>query len=271
MIRFKPYRIVVNGSDYDDIAYERWKATGSDPAKKPKDLDGMELTSYPYFSKHYIEYETEVFRKLLKINKFKSGQLVLAASQQLPADIYVIPPGMRDAVIGMDSENGIRFEICPASAASARPASQYLKNSRVRFMPYLTESCDKSDLTYVDDSTLLHELVHGVRPRQFEQLKPQTTNDAWTDLEEFFAVMVQNTYLSERGNKEVRGGHQAGAAPLPSTRKASYEFMQNKTNYERVKAALKREKLAQELARLDDIPFNPFAEFERAKHDLRSI
>ncbi|MBL8259230.1 MAG: hypothetical protein JNM60_05435 [Candidatus Competibacteraceae bacterium] len=271
MLKFKPYRIVVNGSNEDDEAYEWWKSSGSDPAKRPKNMDDMELRRHPFFSPRHALYEAMVYLRLLKISRYRAGQLVLAASQQLSADIYINPPGMRDAVIGMDNESGIRLAICPASAASARPSNQYLKNSRVRFMPYLTESCDQSDSKYADDSTLLHELVHGVRPRQFEKLKPQTTNDHWTDLEEFFAVMIENIYMSERGDREVRGGHQAGANTLPATRTASYQFMEDQTNYQRVKDALKREKLAQELAKLDDIPFNPFAEFNRAKRDLRSI
>ena len=269
MIKFKPYRIIVNGNDQDDVEYERWKATGADPAKKPQNLDDMELKPNPFFSEQHALYETEVFRRLLKISKLRTGQLVLAASRQLASDLYIKPPGIRDTVISIESDS-IRFQICPASTAHARPANRYLKNSRVVFSPFLTGSCPK-DAPYADDSTLLHELVHGVRPSQFEKLKPESTNDQWTDLEEFFAVIVQDIYLSERGDKEVRGGHDAGASSLPATRTASYEFMEDKTNHARVKAALKREKLAQQLAVLEDIPFNPFAEFERAKHDLRSI
>lgn len=274
MIRFKPYRIIVNGSNYDDSAYERWKATGSDPAKKPKNLDNVEINTapYPYFSEDHVAYETEVFRKLLKIKKFKTGLLVLAASQQLKDDLYIVPPGLRDLVIdGRDELYKAHFQMCSAAGASARPSNKYLKNSRVRFSPFLEASCSENDQHYVNDATLLHELVHGVRPQQFEKLKPQTTDDQWTDLEEFFATVVENIYRSERGDKEVRGSHHASAKLLPSTRAASAEFMNDKTHYERIKAALKREKLAQELAKLDDIPFNPFAEFNRAKRDLRSI
>ena len=53
MIKFKPYRIIVNGNDQDDVEYERWKATGADPAKKPQNLDDMELKPNPFFSEQH--------------------------------------------------------------------------------------------------------------------------------------------------------------------------------------------------------------------------
>ncbi len=99
----------------------------------------------------------------------------------------------------------------------------------------------------------------------------QTTGDNWGNLEEFFAVTVQNIYLSERGEKKVRSEHKTETRTIPATRAASAEFMNNKTYYGRIKEAMKREKLAQQLAKLEEIPFNPFAEFARAKRDLRSI
>lgn len=281
MIKFAPYRIVINGNDQDDIDYEKWyNSEPRDQAKKPHDLDGMELQprqlhGFPpqdVISKlKDLMYETAVVQRLSQIKKYRTGQLVLAASLKLKADLYILPPGFRDNVRFMSENDPMLFDICRASGAKGIPENKYIKNSRVLFMPFLTGSCDKNFQEHINDSTLLHELVHAVRPHNFDKLKSQSTNDKWTDLEEFFAVMVQNIYMSERGDKKVRGGHKSDASPLPSTRVASSEFMADKTNYARIKEALKRETLAQQLAKLDDIPFNPFAEFERAKRDLRSI
>jgi hypothetical protein len=280
MIKFAPYRIVINGNDQDDIDYERWhNSEPRDPEKKPKGLDEMELQPRQFSLDNFsplskledFMYEAAVFQRLSQIKQYRTGQLVLAASLKLTADLYILPPGFRDNVRFMSENHPMLFEICRASGAKGIPENKYMKNSRVLFMPFLTGSCDKNFQEHTNDSTLLHELVHAVRPHSFDNLKFQSTNDQWTDLEEFFAVVVQNIYISERGDKKVRGGHKSDASPLPSTRAASAEFMADKTNYARVKEALKRESLAQHLANLDHIPFNPFAEFERAKHDLRSI
>lgn len=275
MIKFSPYKIVVNGNDEDDILYEKWYySKPRDEAKKPKNLDDMELRPRMLFgfSLKDIFYETAVVKKLSQIKTYKTGQIVLAASLDLEADLYITRPGFRDAATGINS-SVFAFQSCPVTETNASVGKSY-KNKRVRFTPSLPfgYSCDSSLIVNTTDDTLLHELVHVVRPSpQVSHLLDQTTNDNWDNLEEFFAVTVQNVYLSERGEKKVRSEHKTDIRTTPATRAASAEFMANKTNYARIKDAMKREKLAQQLAKLENIPFNPFAEFERAKRDLRSI
>lgn len=275
MIKFSPYKIVINGNDEDDILYEKWYYSESrDDTKKPKNLSDMELQPrMPFgFSIKDVFYEMAVVKKLAQIKTYKTGQLVLAASLDLKNDLLITRPGFQDAVANMNSSPFL-FQVCPVFETTASANKNY-KNQRIHFSPSIPSgySCDAAAISLTTDDTLLHELVHGVRPpQQVRQLMDQNTNDNWDNLEEFFAITVQNIYLSERGEKKVRGEHKTDVRTLSATRVASAEFMKNKTNYARIKEAMRREKLAQQLAKLENIPFNPFAEFERAKHDLRSI
>ena len=281
MMRFESYKIVINGNDEDDILYEQWyHSSQRSQANKPRNLDEMERNlriRYRFSPVDILKdmmYERRVMQKLSAINQYRTGRLVLAASLELAADLYILRPGFRDLMtdgFGGDIIDRAMLTICRGATPKAKPATPLRPNSRVLYMPILAGRCDESDQNASDDSTLLHELVHAVRPLNFNNLKDQPTNDQWTDLEEFFAVMIQNIYMSERGDKKVRGSHETADKKIPATKIASAEFMANKINYFRVKDALKREPLAQKIAKLDDIPFNPFAEFERAKRDLRSI
>lgn len=277
MIKFEPYRIIINANDEDDILYEKWYDSGKDQSKKPRGLDAMETRPRSGGSKQQIEqdrlYETVVKQKLMKIKGYKTGEIVLAASRKLRHDLYILSPGFRDKIIGGgDPFEAAELRRCRGAAPKAFPATRMRPNSRVLYMPYVVGGgCKQEDMDSIDDSVLAHELVHAVRPDKFHELKSQETKDKWNDLEEFFAIMVQNIYMSERGDEKVRSEHITSDKTIPATTLGSYEFMQDKVNYARVEQALKREPMAQELAKLTGIPFNPFAEFERARHDLRSI
>jgi len=277
MVKFEPYRIIINANDEDDILYEKWYNNGKDQDKKPRDLDKMETRSRSDGSRQQIEqdrlYEKVIEQQLTKIAGYRTGKIVLAASRKLRQDLYILPPGFRDQIIGgNDPFEEAELRRCRGAAPKAFPATRLRPNSRVLYMPYVVGGgCKQEDRDKIDDSVLVHELVHAVRPDQFHELKNQPTKDKWSDLEEFFAVMVQNIYMSERGDEKVRGEHETSDKTIPATRAGSYYFMEDKTNYARVKQALKREPMARELAKLTDIPFNPFAEFERARHDLRSL
>jgi hypothetical protein len=57
------------------------------------------------------------------------------------------------------------------------------------------------------DDQLFHELVHAVRETRGEFNQVPTWNKDWMNEEEFFAVLVSNIYLSERGVKNLRGNY----------------------------------------------------------------
>jgi hypothetical protein len=132
----------------------------------------------------------------------------------------------------------------------------------VLFTPYRADSCHEGLNVGSPDVTLLHELVHAVRPAAGRKLMDQPTQDGWTNLEEFFAVVVENIYRSERGDKVLRGGWDQSR--LRADASTSAGFLKDKVMRARIEDALKREEVARRLARLSEIPFNPFAAAAKA-------
>jgi hypothetical protein len=57
------------------------------------------------------------------------------------------------------------------------------------------------------DDQLLHELIHAVRETRGEFNQVPSWNKDWMNEEEFFAVVITNIYLSERGVKNLRGNY----------------------------------------------------------------
>ncbi|ACK52003.1 hypothetical protein Msil_3094 [Methylocella silvestris BL2] len=107
------------------------------------------------------------------------------------------------------------------------------------------------------DTSLVHEMTHGVRPKSVPLWKKIQTGDPWEDFEEFFATTVENIYKSERGDLVLRGGHDASI--LSHDLATSEGFMKDSTLRARIQKLHKAEPLAQRLGRLKGIKFNPFA------------
>ncbi len=259
MIKFEPFPIVISGNHRDDMLYELWKLGGSKPSEKPHNLDEIELR--PGHGKKNDDYERQVFDCLLKIGSYKTGRQVLAESFKLKKDFYILPLGERDKVIRMGSQ---WLDNEPGANAYTRTANALEPTTRVLFTPHQRCSKCADPLNIGDpDVTLLHELVHAVRPGMVNTLLPRSTEDAWSNHEEFFAVVVENMYRAERGDKRLRGGWDTST--LSSNRSTSAGFLQDKTIKARVIEALNREPLAQRLARFTDLPFNPFASAKAAR------
>lgn len=256
MIRFEPFPIVINGNRRDDLLYELWQLGGSKPEEKPGNLDEIELReSIGPEARHY---ERTIFSCLQRIGRHKSGRCVLAASQKLAGEFHILPLGERDRAIRFDH---FWSESCPGANAYARRAGPGVKTTRVLFTPYERGACHEGLNVGEPDVTLLHELVHAVRPHG-EKLLNTPTKDAWVNLDEFFAVVVENIYRSERGDKILRGGWDHSRLSGESATSAG--FIKDKTLRTRIEDALKREDLAQRLARFPEIPFNPFAAIAKA-------
>jgi hypothetical protein len=257
MITLKPYPIIINGNRRDDLLYELWQLGGSKPAEKPGNLDEIELRdSVGPETEHY---ERTVQGCLHRIGRYKSGRCVLAASLGLAEPFQILPLGERDKAIRFDH---FWLNSCPGANAYTRQAGPGQKTTRVLFTPYAADSCDTKLNIGSPDVTLLHELVHAVRPAVGRNLMAKTTNDAWVNLEEFFAVVVENIYRSERGDKVLRGGWDQ--SQLAGSAATSTAFLADRTLRARIEEALKREDLARKLARLSEIPFNPFAAVAKA-------
>jgi hypothetical protein len=253
MIKFDPFRIIINGNRRDDMYFELWELEGKDPKRTPRNLDDIELQ--PSLGHAARLYEQTVFSLLLRIGRSKIGRVVLAASFELGHDFYILPLGERDTAIRM-APFGL-FESCIESLVYTRPENKSQKATRVLFTPYKPNSCTKALNMGPPDSALLHELVHAVRPRREAKLKQKSTNDAWSDLEEFFALVIENIYRAERGDKDLQAG--SDGSVLSADRSTSEGFLQDKTIRNRVEDAFDREELARKLARYPEISFNPFA------------
>ncbi|MBC8164564.1 MAG: hypothetical protein H7Y20_01685 [Bryobacteraceae bacterium] len=84
--------------------------------------------------------------------------------------------------------------------------------------------------------TLLHELVHVVR-RFTGHMRTETTNDAYENIEEYYAIVVENVYRSEFRMVGLRGGHGSESLP-PKQRDSAAVFLsagQNRKRLERLR------------------------------------
>src|SRR5262249_20251154 len=79
------------------------------------------------------------------------------------------------------------------------------------------------NLGYDKDELLLHGLVHALRELRGECSRPTGDSD-WMTEEEFFAGLVCNIYLSEKGKKDLRGNH-PGCGPLTAPLNTSEGFL----------------------------------------------
>jgi len=66
------------------------------------------------------------------------------------------------------------------------------------------------------DDTLLHELVHSFRHTRGQQTRYPTRTKGYGNEEEYFAILVQNIYASEKGLTLLRRDHMGWAAQQES-------------------------------------------------------
>lgn len=259
MIRFEPFPIVISGNNRDDLLYEWWLLEKQiDPdAQKPGNLN--EIERKPSVGPEAQKYEKAICEALLRVAKHKAGRQVLAATFSLPADLYILPVGERDKVMLPEGEFvGECYSLIPHISLTNRDD----KVPPIKVTPENPKGCRLSEtnkrLSKLDDleSTLVHEMVHAARPKA-EYLKKIKTGDVWDDLEEFFSIIVENIYRSERRDLLLRGGHDSSVLPKEQT--TSEGFMKDATLRERIKKVFKHEPLAQKLGRFKEIRFNPFS------------
>jgi hypothetical protein len=208
------------------------------------------------FGPEAAAYEKHVHNALKEVARFKTGRTVLEETTALPDDLYVLPVGERDKVMLPNSNHTTcDGDLGHISATKASPAKSE-KVPPIKYTPRDEKSCKPTKL-FLPETTLLHELVHAVRPNKINLLKV-STGDAWDNLEEFFAVVTENIFRSERKQNDLlRGGHDDSV--LHERLTTSKGFLQDKELRKRAEAVYKQEKLAQKLAKLAEIQFNPFA------------
>lgn len=157
------------------------------------EIDGTGFDSPDFF-------ETTILNLLKEVSRKRVGLLVL---YEVKNSGHILK--IRPAKSLMDSQT---FALTKIEKSVRRAVSG---NAILRFLPGNYDSKSKKFINiepfFAPDDVLIHELFHTARAMQglsyFE-----ITNDSYDDLEEFFAVMVSNVFLSETGrNHRLRAGH----------------------------------------------------------------
>lgn len=126
------------------------------------------------------------------------------------------------------------------------------------------------------DDALVYELVHALRRVEGRATRNLTLTEGYGDEEEYFAVLVQNTYASEKGLTVLRRGGPFGAEDggLPETsetflgkgqRRLSPEQLENRQLVS--KFVGEHPALCQSLATQVETAFNPVGEFVRNRDE----
>jgi hypothetical protein len=74
------------------------------------------------------------------------------------------------------------------------------------------------------DEALLHEMLHGLRDLAGQDDNAQKLAGGWDTLEEFYAILITNIYMSERGRMQLRKDHH-GYQPLEKNLSTSTGFL----------------------------------------------
>lgn len=143
--------------------------------------------------------------------------------------------------------------------------------STVFFTPGEGGRCsdDRGNRSIMDlDATLFHEIVHSLRMSQGIVSAVPTATNEYVNEEEFLAIEITNVYLSARDGKAAKLNHShATNDPGDPEMDDPVQFVDESDNL----FVLRQHKdwaIFKELAKLKDIKFNPFYEFDRrAKAD----
>lgn len=192
-------------------------------------------------SQRYDSYVQKVFVHL----KYREvGRLVIEAIDAAGHTVTIYPhPNKIDAVTNASSESVTKRPLpmapsrkydpgtktCSAPLAGAAttilfpPEASLRGDSEVGIDPKdgglappskTVPAIDPGNRYFDVDDTLLHELVHALRLVRGLACK-RPLGDGWVDAEEFFAVMITNMYLSEKGKQyALRGDYGPTFKPL---------------------------------------------------------
>ena len=116
------------------------------------------------------------------------------------------------------------------------------------------------------DEVLFHEMVHigRVMGGDFNQIPLAGPMSNYTDEEDFFAIMVANIYISEKGRPQLRDSH-VGFTALASQFSTSEVFLYRDDDYRLIEKYCKQHPVAAPMLAKVNAAFNPI----RAYYDLR--
>ena len=116
-----------------------------------------------------------------------------------------------------------------------------------------------------DEEVLVHELVHALRDMEgrYNPIPLKEPDKDYQDTEEFYAVLVANIFMSERGETKLRKDYKDLKHPLKAAWSTSAGFLSDATHRRWVSrfCLLEEPTLAQQIAALTTSPFNPIREY----------
>jgi hypothetical protein len=112
------------------------------------------------------------------------------------------------------------------------------------------------------DEVLIHEMVHGLRAMLglFNRVPTDDAHKGYKNEEEFFSIVVANTYISAKGSTQLRADHN-GFTALATALSTSTGFLRDAENARLVKKlTLGAGTLPHDVSLATALTFNPIAE-----------
>jgi hypothetical protein len=234
------------------------------------EIDGSGLRSpLPFDDGSLIrDFETRIVEMLNKIVARKVGQQVLSN----------LPQGKTVKVLPI-VRSGPFVPLC--TAQSEHHSLEDDKHAVIRIDPddwKPNSSCNSGDAAgATDDEVLLHEMLHAYR-----QLSGRSDSDAcnvppekqYDTIGEFWAIVVTNIYMSEKGKKHLRQDHHS-FTPLPPKWSTSVGFLSDSDLLKWSRTILSQEEKllkAIDTSIAATTPFNPFHELltNQKKYEFQS-
>jgi hypothetical protein len=220
-------------------------------------------------SKAADDYVDGVREALEFVDRPGVGRLVLdALPKQMEVKIVKRPRGKDTRTIPLDPVHAARAgAILDPGTVYQRQAVGGGSASVIRFTPGLDIGvCVNHDgngpcAGMQDDELLVHELVHALRQMKgtFNAIPLSKAPDQnYDDVEEFYAILVANIYMSERGETQLVRDHHSSQS-LKSAWSTSEGFLSDATNKEWVRKFCKFEEtdLSTRIKSLSMVKFNP--------------
>jgi hypothetical protein len=210
--------------------------------------------------KHVSDFETAVTNILDTITKRSNGiGQRLFSSFPLDKNIVIVPYN--------PAEFDNRFGTCNALASDATTFER--GEARVRFSPSIWKAggqCATENSPGIgagEDEILLHELLHTYRKVRgtFNRIPLNIPDLSYENIEEYFAIVVSNVYISENGKPYLRKDH-ANFDKLPSNLANSEKFFQDKENHKWISYFWNMEQPFSLYVASSSAPFNPFRSYK---------
>ena len=183
------------------------------------------------------DYERSMAAHLDKVWGTWTGWAVIRSFLDTGRSVTIIPFSPQDKATYGDT-NGLARATSPRDAAPVGVGTGKGSDVVIRYseseLSQALPTCSKTQAwpclpryfaqNRGPDDTLLHELVHALREARGQFSQVPVWDPRYDNQEEYFAILVQNTYASEKGMTILRRDHKDKAA-LRDARSTSEGFL----------------------------------------------